>query len=99
MKKTGEVRFISDSLQDIHYHLVLIDSDVGIRKDAGKLKLSWSYFVVFCLGKDTEFPQFFIDVFHEGSDPGRDGTEVMIIEFLTLWRGMTEKRSAGQDQI
>ena len=61
--------------------------------------LGRGYLVVLCLGQDAEFPEFVIEVLHEGSDAGLDDTEVMVIQFLTLGRLCAEQSAAGEAKV
>ena len=58
-----------------------------------------SNFVMLCLGRYTDFPQFFIDIFHETCDSLTNGSKIVIIQFLAFWRHSTEQCTSCVDQI
>ena len=75
-----------DLLHDLHHKLVLIGRDIGCRVDGCELVLSGCNLIVLGLCKDSEFPEFFVEVVHKGLYSGLDDSEVMVIHFLTLGR-------------
>ena len=58
-----------------------------------------SHFVVLGLRRHAHFPQLFINIFHERSDPLTDGSKIMIVKFLALRRHCAEEGASGIDQI
>ncbi len=49
--------------------------------------------------RNTNFPQFFVDIFHECCNSLTDGSEVMIIHFLSFWRHCSEQCTSCVDQV
>ena len=56
-------------------------------------------FVVLGLRVDTEFPQFDVEVCHEGFDRRLDGTEVVVLHLLALRGLRAEEGAAGGDEV
>ena len=99
MDEAREVVLLRNGLHDLHRQLVLIGADVGLRVDGSHLMLGRRDFVVLGLRVDTEFPQFDVEVRHEGFDRRLDGTEVVVLHLLAL-RGLgAEEGAAGGDEV
>ena len=88
-----------DFLHHFHCELVVVGSDICRIIDRSKFVLCRGYFVVLCLCKDTELPEFTVEVCHIFSDSRLDRTEIVIVHFLSLWRHSTEKSSACHDEV
>ena len=52
--------------------------------------LCGSCLVVLCLGINAEFPELLVKLMHEGGYSFLDGTEIMVVHLLTLWRSCSE---------
>jgi hypothetical protein len=63
------------------------------------LELAWSHLVVPGLGRNAKFEQLPLGVHHEAQHPLGHGTEVMVVELLTLGRLRAEQSTAGVDEI
>ena len=70
--------------ENVHGELVVINSGVCFGEYRGKFELGRGDFIMFGLGIDAELPEFLVDILHEFRNTGRDGSEVMIAEFLAL---------------
>ena len=88
-----------DLFHKFHRQLVVVRGDVGHRKDRSELMLCRSHFVVFGLGVNTELPKFRIQVLHESTHAGLEGSEVMIFHLLSARRRGAEKGPSGVHQI
>ena len=62
-----------NSLQSLHYDMVMIQCYVTLCIDWCKFMLSRCNFVVLCLRCYTNFPEFFVNIFHESCDSLADG--------------------------
>ena len=82
-------------LHHFHDELVLVCCHVDCGVDASELVLRRSDFVVLCLGCDAEFPESLIEIIHERSHAGLDGTEIVVIKFLSLRCFCSEKSPSG----
>lgn len=51
------------------------------------------------LGQDSQFPQLFVQIFHERGDPWLDSSEIVILHLLPLGRFCAEQCAAGQHQV
>ena len=99
MDEARKVVLLRDGLHDLHRQLVLVGADVGIRVDGRHLMLRRRDFVVLGLRVDAEFPQFHVEVCHEGFDRRLDGAEIVVLHLLAL-RGLgAEKGASGGDEV
>ena len=57
------------------------------------------YFIMLCLGRNSKFPEFLVDIFHKATDPLADNAKVMVIQLLSFRRHCSEQRSSGKDQV
>ena len=48
---------------------------------------------------NSQFPQFFIHMFHIGRNSLADGTKIVVIQFLTLRRHSTKKCTPSKHQV
>ena len=90
---------LGDLLHQLHRQLVVVGRKVRRGEDGGKFVLRGSDFVVLRLGKHTQLPKLFVQLFHKGLNAGLDDTEIMIVQLLTLRRLAAVERAAGVDQI
>ena len=86
-------------LHDFHCELVVIRRDVGHGEDRRQLVLAGRDLVVLGLGVDAKLPELLVQFFHEGLDPGFDGAEIVILQFLALGRLRAEEGAPGVDQV
>ena len=91
--------FLCDFLHDLHHQLVVIGRDVGGGEDRCQLVLCRSNFVMLCLSKYTQLPEFFIEILHVSGYSRLDGSEVMIFELLALRCFCSEKCSSCINKI
>ena len=61
--------------------------------------LRGSDLVVLGLGENAELPELLVQILHVGGDAGFDGTEVVILQLLTLGRLGAEERSAAELEV
>ena len=99
VEQTNQIVLGSALFHDFHNQLVVITGGIGIGIDGGHFVLAGSTLVVLGLAEDSQPPQLFIQIFHEGGNPGPDGSEVVVVQFLTLGRLSAEQSTAGQAQI
>ena len=99
MDEAREVVLLRNGLHDLHRQLVLVGADIGVRVDRRHLVLRRCDFVVLGLRVNTEFPQFHVEVGHEGLDRRLDGAEIVVLHLLAL-RGLgAEKGASGSDEV
>ena len=67
-----------DIFQNFHGELVIVGSDVGRAENRCQFVLRRSDFVMLCFGIDAQFPQFLIQIVHEGLNTRFNRAEVMI---------------------
>ena len=99
VKEADEIVLSCDFLHYLHRKLVVISSDVSCCEDRCELVLCGSNFVMLCSSKDSELPEFFVQVLHESLYAGLDNAEVMIFHLLALRRKCSEKCSACVNEI
>ena len=99
MQQTGHSMTTGYFFHRLHNQLVMIYCDVSSLINGGQFMLCGSYLVVLCLGGYAQLPQLNIQILHEGTDSLADGTEVMILQFLSLGCGCTEQGASCEDQI
>ena len=66
MKQAGHSMFACYLLHNLHRKLVGICSHIRRGIDRGKLVLCRGHFVVLCLCQNAKFPEFVVQVLHEG---------------------------------
>ena len=79
MKQTLHTVLARNSLQCLHYQMVVVNCHITLCINRRKLVLCRRYFVVLCLRCYTNFPEFFVNIFHESCDSLADGSEVVVI--------------------
>ena len=83
----------------LHGQLVGVTGVAGIGENGSQLMLTGSALVVLGLGQDTKTPKLLIQVLHEVADPGADGSEIMVIQLLSLRGQCAKEGTAGQPQV
>ena len=86
-----EPMFLGDPLHEGHDHQVVIDGQVHLLIDRGKLELVGRDLVVPRLDRDTELVCLVLEILHECQYPHGDCSEIVIVELLALGRGMTHE--------
>ena len=89
----------SNLLHDLHGQLVVIRGDVCHGENGSQLVLRGRYLIVLRFGQNTQLPQLRVQILHIGFHPGLDGTEIVVIQFLSLGGLGTEQSPAAEDQI
>ena len=98
-QKADKIMPESDLFHHFHGDLIMVTGNTGDRINRGHLMLGRGCFVVLGFGKDTQLPEFLIQVSHESLHPGLNGAEEMVTELLALRRLRAEKRTAGKYQV
>ena len=62
----------------------MVAGDIGFLIDRSNLELAGRHFVVAGFGRNTKLDKLVFHVFHEALHAGRNGTEVMVFQFLPL---------------
>ena len=99
MEQANEPMLFRRLLHDFHRQLVMVGGNIRRFKHGRKLVLGRRRFVVLRLGRDAQFPQFFVQIFHERLHAGFDHAVVMSFGFLTLWRFCAEQRTPCVGEI
>ena len=84
---------------DFHGQLIMVAGHVRDRVDRRHLVLGRSCLVMLGFRQNSQLPQLFVQLGHEGLHPRLDGSEKMIPQLLSLRSARAEKRPAGKNQI
>ena len=84
MEQARETMAVSYLLHHLHDELVVVNGNIDGLKYRSKFMLSRCNLVVLSLCRDAEFPELFVQVLHKRFDSRFDGTEVVVIHFLSL---------------
>ena len=90
MKQTDHVVFVGYFFHDFHGELVVVDGDVCRVKHRGQLMLSGSNLVMLCLGRNTHFPELFVQIMHISGDLRFQDAEIVILHLLAFGGGSAE---------
>ena len=90
MKQALKSMLVCFLFQYFHNQMVVIQSQVTGLIDRCQLMLCRSNLVMLCFCRNTQFPQFFINIFHKCSDTWTDASEIMVIHFLSFCRHGTK---------
>ena len=96
VKEANQAVLLSNFLHDLHHQLVMVSSNIRCGEDRSQLVLCRCNFVMLCLSKNTELPEFFVEILHVSGYSRLDGTEVMIFELLALRCFCSEKCSSNE---
>ena len=99
VQQTYQAMFGGYPLHGLHGQLVLIHSHIGSGEDRGHLVLRRGHLVVLGGGRDTQLPQFHIEVLHERAHALADDAKVLIVHLLSLGGRRAEQRSARIDEV
>ena len=91
MQKTGKTMAVSSFFHQLHDKLVVVDRNIYGFKNRCKLVLCGSHLVMLGFGRDPKLPELLIQFFHKCFHTRLDGTEIVVIHFLSL-----RSRSAKQ---
>ena len=87
-------------LQGLHNHLVVVYcNDLLLHRSVPAHAVPELLRYAVFLQETPKFPEFFVDIFHVRSDTLTDGSEVMVIQFLSLRRHCSEQGTSGIDQV
>ena len=99
MKQTLHTVLARNSLQCLHYQMIVINCHITLCIDRRKLVLCRCHFVVLCLRCYANFPEFFIDILHKSCNSLTNGSEIMIIQLLTFRRHCSKQCASCIDQV
>ena len=99
IQKAHQIVLFCDLFHDLHGELVVVAGGVGVGIDGSHLVLGGGRFVVLGLAVNTQSPEVFVQVLHEGCYPGTDGAVIVVIQLLTAGRLGTEEGAAGHPQV
>ena len=99
MQQHSEVVVPGDLLHEVHQEHVVVHREVGLLEHGGTFELVGGHLVVAGLDGDAQLEGLGLEVAHEGMHAVRDGTEVMVLQLLTLGRSMAEERPPGHHDV
>ena len=99
VQKAHQIMLFRDLFHDLHGELVVVAGGVGVGIDGSHLVLSGGRLIVLGLAVNTQGPEVFVQVLHEGCYPGTDGAVIVVIQLLTPGRLGTKQGAAGHPQI
>ena len=76
-----------------HQQLIMIDSQIRLFKNRGTFELIRGHLVMAGLDRDSQAMTLVFQFFHEGRNPCRDGTEILILQLLILRGRMAHERA------
>src|SRR5690606_36904008 len=68
----------------------MVHSHIGVLEHRRQLKLIGRYFVMTCSNRNTKLHALNFQLIHKIHHPGRDSTEVVIVQLLTFCRRMSQ---------
>ena len=83
----------------LHGEQVLVHRAVRLGEDGRQLVLGRGHLVVLGLRGNAERPQLVVELLHELVHCGTDGAEVMLLQFLALYRRIAEQRAAREHDV
>ena len=99
IQKAYQIVLFCDFFHDLHGELIVVAGGVGVCIDGGHLVLSGGRLIVLGLAVNTQGPEVFVQVLHEGCYPGADGAVIVVVQLLTAGRLGTEEGAAGHPQV
>jgi len=84
MKKANQIMLVSNLFHDFHCQLVVVNGNVCSVKYRSQLMLCRSNLVMLCFCRNTKLPEFYVKVMHISGNLRLQGSEVMILHFLSL---------------
>ena len=99
VQQADHVVLLRDLLHQLHRELVVVNGDVGRRKDGRKLVLRGRDFVVLGLGKDAVRPERLVQIAHKLGDAGLEHAEVVIFQLLSAGRSCAEEGASRQNEV
>ncbi len=73
-----------DLVHQIHHYLILVIGQICLPEDRSELELIWRHLIVPGLERDPEAMPRDLKVTHELCHPGRDGSEIMVVQLLVF---------------
>ena len=99
MKQTSHVMLYRNSLHSFHNQLIMVYRNIGSLINRRQLMLCGCYLIVLRFCRNTQFPQFLIQVLHVGADTLSDNTKIVIFHLLSLRSGSTKQSTACKHQV
>ena len=99
MQQAAESVFAGHLFHERHDEHVVVDGQVALLVNRSQLKLVRSHLVVAGLARDTQLQRLNLQIRHEGSHASRDRAEIVVIHLLVLGRVVSQKCTAGHEQV
>ena len=99
MEQAFQPMLARNSLQCLHYDLVVVYCNVCLCIDRSQLMLCRSHLIVLCLCRNSDFPQLLVDILHKRRNSLTDCSEIVIVKLLTFRRHSSEQCTSCIDQV
>ena len=99
VEQTLHAVLVGQPFERRHQQLLVVGGDVGPLEHRRDLELAGGDFLMPGLRRNAELEQLPLAIHHEAEDALRDGTEVVVVEFLALRRLGAEQRATGAHQV
>ena len=99
MEQADKTVLDGDLFHHLHGQLVVVGGDVDVGKHRGQFVLRGRGFVVFGAGEHAQFPQFLVQLAHEGRDARLQRAEVLVVHLLPLGGAGAKERAAGVFEV
>src|SRR5688500_14431519 len=94
-----QIVFVSYAAHNVHHQLIVVIGYVNLFEEWSYFELAWRHFIVTRANRNTQFPGFDLELFHEIIHATRDRSEIMIFHLLTAGGGMSEYRTSSHHQV
>ena len=84
MKEANKIMLVSNLFHNLHGQLIVVNCNICGIEYRSKLMLCRSNLVVFCFCRNTKLPQLNIKIMHISCNLRLQGSEVMILHFLSF---------------
>ena len=99
MKQAFQSVLARNSLQSLHYNLVVVYRNISLRIDRSQLVLCRSNLIVLGFRRNSDFPQLLVDILHKRRNSLTDCSEIVIIKLLSFRRHSSEQCTSCVDQV
>ena len=90
---------VRNLLHGLHHKLVVIHRYIGGFINGRQFMLCGSYLIMLGFGRNPQFPEFNIQILHEGPNSLPNGAIIVIFQFLSFRSRCTKQGSSGKNQV
>ena len=99
VKQAGKAMASRYLFHGFHHKLIVVYRCVSHLVNRGKLMLGGSHLIVLGLGRYPQLPELDIQILHISAYPLTDGSEVMILQFLSFRRRGAKQSTSRKNEI